>query len=750
MARATQGKTQADPHNRSVKARAFQFLMPFAASPGVFLALGMLRWTVIDNVPALVLYAAVAVVVGGALLAWVWHLSAHREMPIRMMLAATIGFAAIGAVITLAVGFEAWWARTFITAGEALAAFWSISRINALRKDTTEKEQGEEDNLRKELGLDGVRFSKAKVIRDAAGDIARIEIDAKNKPGGTAKPIQDAVPGLESLAGDALGSGVPIGRSRAVPDGPSRTKIVIITKDLLKGLIPYPGPSNFGGPITAPLVIGQYEDQELETIRIAGGHPDAPNPVSSGRMGMTRSGKTAGSHVEKLEIASRNNVALIWLDTVKGAQTAEPLADVFSLMVATDSQKATRTAVARICKLIKARTNLLGSYNFATWNDKASYQLGLPYLDIQLEEADDALQDPQFADDVVFIASKGLSAGVRVTVSLQRMDANSAPSNLRYNLGLNFVYGVGDDYSAGFLLTDPTIAAGAHPEYWRQKKPGYHYAEGLSIDDDRAPVPAKSFFAENGQMRQLGAMFSRSMMPLHQVDIDALNGPDGWFDVMRQEMEQQIAGWRANLTDRDDELVTDGVGHAAAPVPAPRPAESRTVVTSGNDGEDDDEAAEAAAIREEVDNVHEDRDFPDDAYEGTDDESHKIDPSKPAPTPAAQMSWGDTKPEAETRKHAIDAMHEAFLDIFDRPVNGPDAEDDERIRRESDHSVTFGPGAIASRYPFRSRPWFSTCLKDMLAGTVPCPPGMSIELVSPGVYRLNRELSAATQGGYAQ
>lgn len=345
--RAAASKTHADPHNRSVKARVFQFLMPFAAAPLVFVALLLLRASVADNVPVLVLYAAAAVLAGGGFLLWVWHLSAHRDLPVRLMLAATVGFAALGAVITLAVGGAVWWARTYITVGELMAGFWSVSRIDALRKDSRgDDESGDDDSkLRSELGLEGVKFKPAKAIRDESGKIVRIEVKAKNKPGGTAKQIQEAVPGLESLAGDAFGPGVPIGRSRAVPNGPSETNIVIITEDVLKDMLPYPGPSAFGKPITVPLHIGTWEDQVPETIKIAGGHDDAPTPVSSGWMGMTRTGKTAGAHVEKLEISSRSNAALIWFDSVKGAQTAEPLADVFALMVATDDQKIGRAHV---------------------------------------------------------------------------------------------------------------------------------------------------------------------------------------------------------------------------------------------------------------------------------------------------------------------------------------------------------------------------------------------------------------------
>lgn len=730
---------QADPHARSVHARVLQFGAPFAAPPLVFAALVLLRLSVIDQVPALVLYGAVAVVAGGGLFAWVWHLSAHRDLPIRIMLAITVGFATLGTVVTLAVGATGWWAKTYITAGELIAVFWAVSRVDALRRDARGDEPDTNgDDLRKELGLEGVKFSGARVVRDDDGDVMRIEVDATNKPGTTAKAIQAAVPGIEALAGAALGAQVPIGRSRAVPAGPAATRITIITKDVLKGMIPYPGPSHFGGSVTQPLRLGRYEDQQELQVRIAGGHEDAPNPVSRGRMGMTRSGKTAAAHIEMAELCGRTNVALMWFDTVKGAQTAEPLADAFSLLVATDDTKVTRIAIDRLKAVIRARTDLLGRAGYRSWTEQASYELGLPFLAVQVEEADDALADTRFAEGVVFVASKGLSAGVSIEISLQRMDADSAPTGLRFNLGLNFVFGVGDDYSAGFLLSDRTVAAGAHPEYWMASKPGYHYCEGMSVPDDRAPVPVKSYFAENDQLREIARVCAPTMMPLHAVDVAALNGDDGWFDHQRAQQLDLVADWRRGLPDRDDQ-VNDGAGPVDAPTPA-LPAQRPPVVPV--DEQDDDDRAE---VRTEAATIHDDNDFPAEAHEGMDADTHRIDPSRPAPPVPddARLTFG-TKPEAPTRADAIARLHEALVSIFERPVHDAAAEDDEKITREDDHSVTFGPGAFARLYPFRTRPWFSSIFKELLSGAVPMPPDMSIERVQPGLYRLRRSMANAT------
>src|SRR6185312_3769623 len=311
-------RERGDHHSsHDVAGRLFKFGGPFAVPWITLGVLWLLRWQ-LGGTTGLVLCAAGLVLFGAGLALWVWLLSRHRDLPIRIVLVVICALAAVGAIVTLAVGLPAWWVKTYIIVGSAMALLWVVSRVDALRKDPRgdEAKDGDDDDakLRKELGLDGVKLSGATVHRDDDGDITRIEVDAKNKPGTTAAGIQRAVPGLENLAANALGPEVPIGRSRAVPNGAADTRIVLITKDVLKGLIRYPGPSRPGASITAPLRIGVYEDQLPEEIRVAGGHPDAPNPVSTGRMGMTRSGKTAGAHVEKAEMVSRNNVALVWLD----------------------------------------------------------------------------------------------------------------------------------------------------------------------------------------------------------------------------------------------------------------------------------------------------------------------------------------------------------------------------------------------------------------------------------------------------
>jgi hypothetical protein len=260
------------------------------------------------------------------------------------------------------------------------------------------------------------------------------------------------------------------------------------------------------------------------------------------------------------------------------------------------------------------------------------------------------------------------------------------------------------------------------------------------------------------------------MMPLHPTDIATLNGSDGWYNFQLEQMHNQIEEWRRNIAPGSGANVVDGVGHyddeddepatvdePARSAPRPRTAAQATapaarpglhlVPPAGDDPDDGPEEQAAAEVEQEMAEVPERHP---EAYEDVEPETMSIDPSRPTPRPAEKVTWGDKRPAANSRDEAIEALHKALANMLDRPGNVEGIEPDERIEPEDAHSVTFGPGALHTRYPFRSRPWFSDTLKDLLAGKIPLPEGMEIERVRPGVYRLSRALAGANRGGDTQ
>lgn len=746
MASTKSATERRESSGRGLKPRSMPFAGLFLLPIGALAAGLAVHAAVADNVAWLALTCAgiTALTCGISLVAW--GLGRSRDSLIRWLVVVTAATTGLGEAITVAVGLQRAWTTAFVITGEAFSLVWALTRIDSLRKDAKGDEQAQEDTLTKKLGLENTRFGKPKQFTDAAGEVTRIEVPVQHGPGETADVIQHAVPGLESVADQALGGNVPRGRSRAVPtDGAGASTLVIITKDVLKGMIHYPGPSSPGGCITEPIHGGVYEDQQLVVRYIAGGHEHAPNPSGSGWMGMTRTGKTMDAQTDAEEIISRRNVQMMWFDTIKGAQTVRPLRRGLDIIVASDDPKEFRKGMKALMELIKWRANELGKYGYRSWTPAAAAdpRLKMPFLVPHFEEAD-ALTEIA-PEEMVFLASKGLSTGVSCGFSLQRADNTSMPTGLRFNIGNWKCFGTGDDYSAGFALSSQTIDAGAHPENWKQSKVGYHYIEGIGIDEQRWPVPAKAYFDTDQGMEAHCEMWGPRMQPLDAGSIAALGD---WYVKAKAATAQLVADWDAGPDAKP--VVHDGVSEAS-PVPV-SPAPAGPVASGYDEDDDDDGVAEIrAAVQQEIDEIGDELDR-DGTYDDMDSEAHRIDPGAPLGPirPDAEVRWGPSKAEAPTREAAIEALGVALHEVLTGPPSTTEEdEDDESVRREPDGSVVFSVGALSKRYRFRSQPWFSEALRDAAAGAIALP-GLALEpLDRPGEYRLQGVEVTARSGNSA-
>lgn len=637
-----------------------------------------------------------------------------RRDLIRWHVTVTVALTGLAVALTVAVGMPKWWGLTFGIAGLFVACSWALWRIDALRQSTTQGEV-EPDPLTKKLGLEATRFGKPAHHFDHTGALTRVEVPVQHGPAETSEVIQAAVPGIESAAAQATGLPVPRGRSRAVPgDGAGESKLVIITKDVLAGRIDWPGPSAPGAPITAPLVSGLYEDQQPVLTYRAGGHPDSPNPAGYGVMGMTRTGKTLHEQVRALEMFSRKGVQVFWFDTIKGAQTITPIRDGLDVVVASDDPHAFRKGLKALKELVRWRADELGRHGYRAWTYDAveDPRLKMPLVVAHFEEAD-ALLDIA-PGDMVWLASKGLSTGVVGGFSLQRADANSMPTGLRFNIGDWSVFGCGDDYSAGFALSDATIAAGAHPEIWKQSKPGYMYREGPGIPERQWPVPAKGFAPSDEEMREHTQRWAPEMTPLDQGSIAALGD---WYTQIKDEM-----------------AVADGAARSGV---KPVSRENGTFTAGASV---DPDAAEEITLRqeiaEEIVQARESGDIP----AQLDEEAEAIDPARPvpAPRPGDELTWDDGKKQAPTAEAAAEAFDLALRQIADDP---------ELADPDRPGSALFQVSTLVDRYPFRSRPWFSARLSECAEGRLTVPPGLTLTRGDkPGEYRLDRGTDTDADG----
>jgi hypothetical protein len=451
-----------------------------------------------------------------------------------------------------------------------------------------------------------------------------------------------------------------------------------------------------------------HEDQQPLTKFIAGDHPLALNPSSYGYMGMTRTGKTLNAQVNALEIFTRRNAAMFWFDTVKGAQTIAPIRDGLDIVVGDDDPAAFKLGMKALMNAVKWRANELGRHGFRAWNRKAAEKLGMPLLVAHFEEAD-ALCDLA-PDQLVFLASKGLSTGIVSGISLQRADATSMPTGLRFNIGNWTCFGCGDAYSAGFALSDATLAAGAHPENWKQSKPGYCYHEGIGVPEDRWPVTARSFFADDDEMREHTEMWAPHMTPLDAGTIAALGD---WYPAAKQKM-----------ADADTPAATDRQERSVVVSSTNSSGRSGFVATDPTADEDPDDVKDE--IRSQM------TETADEIEPQLDPGAALVDASQPVPPPSPrdEVSWGDSKASAPTPEAATEAFDQALREI---------AEDPALRDKENPDDVLFQVADLVARYKFRSRPWFSERLTDAAEGRITVPPGLALcREDKPGHYRIRR------------
>lgn len=737
------------------------FLAPFAGLlvswaihvyvRGVHVAWGPIDFQAPGGLAATVVTSC-ATMLGAVYLAHVgWEFSEHRKPPFRRALAGS-SFA-IGALFAVSVGVgpHYWWSFIFILIGWYAAAMWSLARLNVTRADPRGDGDKDDDGLLDKLGLKGWKFSKAHVERDAKGVPTRVDIDAVHAPGDTVGKLQDAVPAFESLAG------APAGMSRATPTGAAnRSKMSIILQDpFAGGRIPYGPPSFPGGSITDPITTSIYDDGHPVWCWLAGG--PGFSPTGYGFMGMTRTGKTVNENKMLTEVISRRNVVVLYLNKAKGLQDVRPVIPGIEVAVISegmdDGVAEYKAALEMVKAIITYRQAQLARFGVSEWSARCFYNppknaLGqtmepMPYLIVHVGEADAILERAH--DISVHIASKGLSTGVAAGWSLQRASAESMPTGLRFNVGLWWCHGTGDEYSAGFALSDKTIRAGANPHEWGQRKPGMHYVVGPGIDEENFAKSAKTavLVGDDPDLPDdvLNEMFQNEMLRRNQENAPfmarldrgsaeatgAPGEPANRWDLLARKTDRirnELLGGIANMTasDRNEgSQLRPQQGRNSQPAFAaddPQPGETA----------EDLEFDAAVAEVTEVEGIE--------LYDS--EEVRNVDLSLPLPLPPADddVTFEDPKPAAMSRDQALRALHQALLDLSGDPMFRDPAD-------PTGNTAIVQIDDIVQRYPFRTRPWFSDEVKAMATGQRTPPPCLSLEHAEDlgaraGKYRLRR------------
>lgn len=533
-------KTTSSSDGRKIAVRLLPYAIPHALA-GVELLGGVAAHTAWGGDPVGTPLTALAMTGGTAVLAGLAHrIGRVREQIVRWHLTTTVALAGAGLTMTTIIGPNPLWMQIMGAAGVVTGFSWNLRRLDSLRSDTGTP-QAEIDAWANKLGLGGVKPGKVKELP------GRREIALRHGVGDTVKTVQAALPAIEAAAG------VLPGRSRVVPDldNAARSTLVLTTEDALRHPIPWSGPSSPGGCITDPLQLSVYEDHLLFNLRLCG-----PGVIASHIlwMGMSGAGKTMTALIAVGEILTRRNAIVWWFDASKGEQSVGPIRHAFDHYANTVADG--HQTMKALKEIVKDRANALGAEGFDAW-EPACYDhpgLRMPLLFAHFEEASELVRDSK---TFVWLTEKARSTGVIISVSLQRATAESMPTDARYNIGTALCFGVGDDYSAGFALSDATIEAGAHPENWGNRKSGYFYAEAPSLDETRFAVPQRSYLVDKQLLVEV---------------IDACAGQRATRDAVTSAAAARVFGKAAvlapttgvHLADMDD----DGGGEDMDDIPA--------------------------------------------------------------------------------------------------------------------------------------------------------------------------------------
>jgi hypothetical protein len=383
---------------------------------------------------------------------------------------------------------------TFLMGGAVLALSWNVRMALRTSDGTVAASTGDKGLLEK-VGLAKALIGKTQVEPNRV--TASLALEAGEQT------TDDVAKALVRIA-SALDLPQSAVRFQPDPDSARRGELVIVPKDMLTEAVEWEGPSQPGGSIMDPLVIGQYDDGAPLMVWLPGDPKAGRNASHFLIAGGTGSGKGDAALNLMTEILSRRDV-IMWLSDPKSFQDFRPLLDAYDWAV--EGGAGTEAMVEALQHVIPARTGWLGKHSYRQWTPQAAEQQtdpahscrpdgaacgcdGMPYMVAWMEEAANTLR--QLGDDAFTgIAQEARSAGCSLIVSLQRPSYDQMSTSTRASLPSVIALGC-DPRDEGFSLPDTVIDAGAHPGAWGNRKPGYCYVVSGGIDPARYAAPGRT------------------------------------------------------------------------------------------------------------------------------------------------------------------------------------------------------------------------------------------------------------------
>ncbi|KOT94556.1 TraB protein [Streptomyces rimosus subsp. pseudoverticillatus] len=387
-------------------------------------------------------------------------------------------------VATVTDPLDPFLASTWAIGGAVAAGGWNIRQ--ALRTNPDAKTGGQAAG---ETGLLAKAIGEAKVKMRGKPKVEPNKVTVPLQLQGGQVTSDDLGARIKYIAGE-LGVSPTSVKVISDPDHADRATLVVIPEDMLKKATPWPGPSNLGGSITDPVVIGVYEDGEQAVLWF---------PWATGRnathfltAGMNGSGKSAGMSVGMTEVLTRRDVIVWAIDPSKGLQTFAPFLPHLDWVEM--SMAGGEAMIEALKQVITARADAMGRHGFKNWTPEVHERLAMPYMIVWVEEAAKFFRDGTEMEGLVMEAR---SAGISVIISLQRPSATSMPTDVREQLGGALVFGVKGGATADMALPEDVRDAGARPEVWQNRRPGYAYLVAPGVDEERYPFPMRTYLIDD-------------------------------------------------------------------------------------------------------------------------------------------------------------------------------------------------------------------------------------------------------------
>ncbi|MFM9693854.1 plasmid transfer protein TraB [Streptomyces europaeiscabiei] len=471
--------------------RAMPHLPPWVATAGIGIAggLGSLQWE--QSAAAGVGLTLASVALTGA----TWWMGKATTQQRRLHSAVTVAAGSAWLTAACLAGPTAGpLGDMYLIGGPVLALSWNIRMI--MRRNDDPAGQSGDKGLLEKVGLARAQIGAAKVEPNRV--TAPLAVEAGEQ---TNEDVSKAL-GRIASALDLPTSAV---RYQPDPGSSRRGELVIVPEDMLAQAAYWEGPSNLGGSIADPLVIGRYDDGSPMYLWLPGDPEEGRNGTHVLVAGGTGSGKGETALNLQTEILSRRDV-LLWLSDPKMFQDFRPLLP--GIDWAAEGGTPTEVMVEAIQVVIPARTRWLGQHNYRQWvpaaaevqNDPAHSCrpdgrscgcAGMPYLVAWMEEAASTLRN--LGDDAFTgIAQEARSAGVSLIVSLQRPSYDQMSTSTRASLPSVIALGC-DPRDESFSLPDTVLDAGAHPGAWGNRRPGYCYLVTPGIDETRYASPGRTW-----------------------------------------------------------------------------------------------------------------------------------------------------------------------------------------------------------------------------------------------------------------